>query len=54
MQMVPITKVSGSMTSSTDKELRGARYEGQYNEGKKEGRGRLTFADTSFYDGEFS
>ena len=31
----------------------GAKYEGQYGDGKKHGRGKLTFADGSYYDGEF-
>jgi hypothetical protein len=31
----------------------GARYEGKYIEGKKEGEGKLTFADGSYYEGEF-
>jgi hypothetical protein len=31
----------------------GAKYEGQYIDGKKHGRGRLTFADGSAYEGEF-
>jgi len=29
----------------------GARYEGNYEDGKKEGMGKLTFADGSFYQG---
>jgi hypothetical protein len=28
-------------------------YEGAYSNGKKNGRGKLTFADGSLYDGEF-
>jgi hypothetical protein len=31
----------------------GAKYEGHYIDGKKEGKGKLTFADGSFYEGEF-
>ena len=31
----------------------GARYEGKYKDGKKEGKGKLTFADGSYYEGEF-
>ena len=31
----------------------GAKYEGEYIEGKKEGKGITTFADGSFYEGEF-
>ena len=31
----------------------GARYDGIYVDGKKEGKGRLTFADGSYYEGEF-
>ena len=30
----------------------GAKYEGNYLDGKKEGQGKLTFADGSFYQGE--
>jgi hypothetical protein len=33
--------------------LDGAKYEGEYIDGKKEGKGKLTFADGSFYQGEF-
>ena len=29
------------------------KYEGHYIDGKKEGKGKLTFADGSFYEGEF-
>jgi hypothetical protein len=32
----------------------GAKYEGKYKEGKKDGKGKLTFADGSYYEGEFS
>ena len=31
----------------------GAKYEGDYIDGKKEGKGKLTFADGSYYEGEF-
>lgn len=31
----------------------GAVYEGNYNEGKKDGKGKLTFADGSVYHGYF-
>jgi hypothetical protein len=31
----------------------GAIYEGNYYEGKKNGRGKLTFADGSVYEGDF-
>lgn len=33
--------------------LDGAHYEGQYEEGKKKGKGKLVFTDGSYYDGEF-
>jgi hypothetical protein len=32
----------------------GAKYEGNYIEGKKHGRGILNFADNSRYEGEFN
>jgi len=31
----------------------GAKYEGRYCDGKKHGKGKLTFADGSYYEGEF-
>jgi hypothetical protein len=31
----------------------GAKYEGDYIDGKKEGKVKLTFADGSYYEGEF-
>ena len=32
----------------------GAKYEGEYKEGKKNGKGTLNFADGSKYIGDFS
>ena len=32
----------------------GAKYEGEYKDGVKEGKGKLEFADGSWYLGEFS
>lgn len=31
----------------------GAKFEGDYVDGKKEGQGKLTTADGSYYEGEF-
>ena len=50
----PVSESGGNFVFRVQKFPNGAMYEGEWRNGKKDGRGTYTFADGSKFEGEFA